>query len=108
MQLSGRIEEKSRRKRKGTAVLQNRVLSRSDRRDPVQGGTGAKRGKPRARRLWTGRSRRWAMVPHLGPGCREEQPWIRSSGGGHPTAKDPVREGPAGPQCQLFDVWSGI
>ena len=48
------------------------------------------------------------MVPHLGPGCREEQPWIRSSGGEHPTAKDPVREGPAGPECQLFDDWSGI
>ena len=47
------------------------------------------------------------MVPHLGPGCREEQPWIRSSGGEHPTAKDPVREGPAGPECQLFDDWSG-
>ena len=30
------------------------------------------------------------MVPHLGPGCREEQPWIRSSGGEHPTAKDPA------------------
>ena len=30
------------------------------------------------------------MVPHLGPGCGEEQLWIRSSGEGHPTAKDPA------------------
>ena len=89
MQLSGRIEEKSKEKKRYCGAP-DRVLSRSNRRDPVQGGTGAKRGKPRARRLWTGRSRRWAMVPHLGPGCREEQPRIRSSGGGHPTAKDPA------------------
>ena len=89
MQLSGRIEEKSKRKEK---VLRcpNRVLSRSNGRDPVQGGTGAKRGKPRARCEWTGRSQRWAMVPHLGLGYREEQPRIWSSGGGHPTAKDPA------------------
>ena len=47
------------------------------------------------------------MVPHLGPGCGEAQLWIRSNGEGHPTAKDPVREGPAGLECQLFDDWSG-
>ena len=46
------------------------------------------------------------MVPHLGLGCREEQPWIRSSGGGILTAKDPA-DGLAGLQCQLFDDWSG-
>ena len=102
MQLSDWIEEKSEEKKRYCGAP-NRVLSRSDMRDPVQGGTGAKRGKPRARRLWTGRSRRWAMVPHLDPGCREEQPRVRSSGGGHPTAKDPAREGPSELECQLFD-----
>ena len=102
MQLSDWIGEKSERKKRYCGSP-DRVLRQSNRRDPVQGGTGAKRGKPRACHCGQGGAGdgRWSPI--------SVQAVERSSLGSGVAAagilrRKTQRSGPAGLECQLFDA----
>ena len=78
-------------------------LSLSNRRDPANGGAGAKHGKPRTRSEWTGRGDRWATIPLLNS-------WLDSVSlgptvvAGETQTESPSRSGQLTRFCQLFEL----